>query len=403
MEYLDTGDRNPAHTLHHWLSRHLDGASWFGTQSGYFTADALYAFEAEIRAILDADGEVRLVLGANEDELSAADLSDVLDLLEPYGARASLVIVSAVDVLMHPKTFYIENAAGECAALVGSANFTGSGLGANIEAAFAVDSVMDPDAPFDAVKAAIEAWRVPLHPNAMLLNRALIPKLVAAAEIDQLPRARPIPGKSLRQLFPPLGHLISVPRRRRVEQSVPSVTTHGILQIAGGGSFPPGIIGVVKRLAALDTKGFRGDRGTAYVSMPQDLLPILPTHPFGKNAEPRVDLDLEARLASVPGPTIVSGASPTNITAVGRGTRQRSHGNLRLNILRVTVAGIEYIANNAAVRAPTAGDFLAVEIDAGGHAARLTFVTEGQLKADLATLCGSDTWAWLPSGAIPTW
>src|SRR4051812_43012162 len=100
----------------------LPGATYFGCQSGYFTADALYAFEGEVRAVLDGGGEVRLVLGANEDELSAADLNDALDLLEPYGANASIHIVSAVDVLMHPKTFYVERAGGERAAVVGSAN-----------------------------------------------------------------------------------------------------------------------------------------------------------------------------------------------------------------------------------------------------------------------------------------
>lgn len=402
MEYLDTGDRDPAQTLHAWLARQLPGASWFGTQTGYFTADALYAFETEIQAILHGGGEVRLVLGANEDELSAADLNDALDLLEPFGARASIVIVSAVDVLMHPKTFYVEDHTGRAAALVGSANLTGSGLGGNIEAALAIDSTSDPGAPFAPVKAAIEAWRTPLHPNAKLLDRAMIPKLAAAAVIDRPRRARTLPKRSLRRLFPPLGRMVKIPRRAK-RRRPPSKRATAILQIAGGGAFPPGTVGIVKKLSTLDTKGFRGKGGTLYVSMPPDLLPLLPTAPFGKNSEPRVEVTLEARLAAVPGPTIASGANPTNITGVGYGAKGSSNRDVRLNILRVTVSGIEYIATNAAVRVPAAGDFMAVEFDSGGHAARLTFVTDGKLKTDLAAACGGRAWAWLPSGTLPTW
>lgn len=69
MEYLDTAGRDPAKTLHAWLASNLAGATYFGCQSGYFTADALYAFESEVRNILDGGGEVRLVVGANEDEV----------------------------------------------------------------------------------------------------------------------------------------------------------------------------------------------------------------------------------------------------------------------------------------------------------------------------------------------
>ena len=402
MEYLDTGGRDPAKTLHTWLSSKLPGATYFGCQSGYFTADALYAFESEVRAILDGGGEVRLVLGANEDELSAADLNDALDLLDPYGTKASITIVSAVDVLVHPKTFYVERAGGELAAVVGSANLTGSGLGANIEACLAISSASEPAAPFAEIKAAIEAW-LQGHPNAKLLDRALVPKLAAAAVIDRPRRSRALPKRSLRRLFPALGRVVAVPRRARRPRPFLVPANAPTLTLVPGAAFPPSAVGVVKRLSSLDTKGFRGEGGTLYIAMPRDLLPLLPTAPAGRNSEPRADVTVEARHASVPGLTVSSGANPTNITGVGYGTGRSSHRDVRFNILRVIVSGIEYIAANAGVAVPTEGDFATVEFDAGGHATRATFVVDDPLKSQLAALCGGDSWAWLPAGVVPPW
>lgn len=401
VEYLDTGGRDPAKTLHSWLSSKLPAATYFGCQSGYFTADALYAFEGDVRAILDGGGEVRLVLGANEDELSASDLNDALDLLEPYGAQASITIVSAVDVLVHPKTFYVERAGGELAAVVGSANLTGSGLGANIEACLAISSTSEPTAPFDEIKDAIEAW-LHGHPNARLLDRALVPQLAAAAVIDRPRRSRPMPRRSLRRLFPALGRVVSVPRRAR--SKAPAAPVVGPpLTLGSAKPFPPGAVGIVKRLSKLDTKGFRAEGGTLYMAMPRDLMPLLPTSPSGKNNEPRVDVTVEARLASVPGLTVSSGANPTNITGVGYGTPQKSHKDVRFNILKPIVSGIEYIAANAGVATPGVGDFAAVEFDAGGHATRVTFIIDDPLKSQLDQLCGTSSWAWLPTGLVPPW
>ena len=159
----------------------------------------------------------------------------------------------------------------------------------------------------------------------------------------------------------------------------------------------------MKRLSALDTKGFRGKRGTLYIAMPRDVLPLLPTTPAGRNNEPRLDVTVEARHASVPGPTISSGANPTNITGVGYGTRRTSHRDVRFNILKVVVSGVEYIAMNAGAAVPTDGDYVAVEFDPSGNATRLTFVVGGPLKAELAALCGSASWAWLQAGVVEPW
>ncbi len=405
MEYLDTGGRDQAKTLHTWLASKLPGATYFGCQSGYFTADALYAFEDEVRALLDAGGQLRLALGGNEDELSAADLTDALDLLEPYGASASIVIVSAPDVLVHPKTFYIERATGERAAVVGSANLTGPGLGANIEACLAISSIDEPAAPFDEIKDAIEAWFAG-HPNAKMLDRALVPRMSAAGVINNVRRARQTPRKSLRRLFPALGRVVSVPRRRRSRwgpPQAPPAPAPALPHIFQPGGFPNNAVGLVKRLSDFDTKVFRGEPGTAYVSMPPDLLQYLPTTPFGKHQEPRIDLELQVRHASALHRSFTSGNSPTNVTGVGYGVTKGSNEDVRFNYLKVTVNGVRTIAAEEKVAAPVGGDVLAVEFDLVARVARLSFVVEDPLKTTLLNLCGNNTWAWLPPGLIPPW
>lgn len=406
MRYLDSGSRKPEDTLHRWLRDELPGASFFGGQTGYFTFDALAEFETEVRHLLDGGGQFRLVVGGNEDRLSAADLEDALRLIEPYSPRASLVLVSAPDVLMHPKTFFVEHPSGYRAAIVGSANLTGSGLGANIEACVAFDSAADKSAPLNEVKAAIEAWRIGSRPNAVVLSQKEIDRLVASGEVLPPVAVKPASGRgrSARAMFPRMGRIVVVRRRRRRRPSAYSSANVGIrLRSRGVHALPSGMTGIAKRLSRLDTKGFRGERGTLYISLPRDLLPYLPMRPSGRNAEPRWDVTIEARLLDVPAVVVGSGGNPTNITAVGHGARRTSHRDVRLNILRVIVSGVDYASASAGVPTPAPGDFVAIELVPGGNLLRLTFVTGGPIKRALDARCGHQSWTWLPVGMLPAW
>lgn len=403
VRYLDSGDRTRNQTLYAWLEDELPGATYFGCQSGYFTADAFYAFRSEIDGILAGGGDVHLVIGANEDRVAATDLEDVLDVLEPFATQASVVLVSAPDALMHPKTYLIEKPGGYKTAVVGSANFTGSGLGTHIEASLVIDSIDDPSAPFDEVKSAIDVWRTGSRPNGLLLKKSDIPSLVAKGTLVPAPPPSPPFGRSrpgLRKSFPKLGRLVSVPRRRRRTRASRGVPP---LAVGGGAPLPIGAVGIVKRLSRLDTKGFRREPGTPYVSLPSDLLPHIPSTPAGRNAEPRWDVLLYARADFAVGHVVDSGTNPTNVTAVGYGRRRASHKDLRLNILRAIVHGIEYVATGAGHKPPRQGDLLAVEFVPGQNALRLTFVTEDPLKSALNSLCTHGSWGWLPAGQLLTW
>ncbi|MEX2193867.1 MAG: phospholipase D family protein [Thermoleophilaceae bacterium] len=140
MRYLDSADRDYAHTMHAWLSEWLPDARCFACQTGYFRATALRWFEDDVVRILDRDGEVHLVIGANEDRLIASDLEETVELLAPWlGQTASFTVVTARDVLFHPKTYYCESRDGTRAAAIGSANLTPNGLGGNVEASLAFD------------------------------------------------------------------------------------------------------------------------------------------------------------------------------------------------------------------------------------------------------------------------
>lgn len=196
-----------------------------------------------------------------------------------------------------------------------------------------------------------------------------------------------------------MGPIIRIPRRRRssAAKSVPQIS------VKGGAALPSGVVGVIKRLSRLDTKGFRGEPGTPYVSLPSDLLPHLPTVKSGRNAEPRWDVLLYARLHLNLGVVIDSGSNSTNITGVGYGSRRTSHKDLRLNMLRVVVHGIEYSATSVGEKSPRQGDVLVVEFVPGQDALRLTFVTDDPLKTKLSSICGSKSWAWLSSGVMPRW
>lgn len=414
MRYLDTGSRDPADTLYTWLAGVLPDATYVGVQTGYFSYDGIFPFEAEMRDLLDRSGTIRLVVGANEAGVRSVDLSDVLDLLDhaPPRAKSSLTLVAADDVLMHPKTYYVERADGTRHALVGSVNLTHPGLARNIEAALVVDSVNDPGAPFDDFRRAIDKWHSSPHPNAYSVTRSSLAQLVSDGLIDQPVRTRAPQRPALRQrrarVFPALGSILRLPRKKR---SVAAAQTsgprgQGSTQRPAGAltTLPQGSVGIIKRLTRLDTKGFDGGPGTLYIALPNQVMPYLPTRPFGKNNVPRVDVAVEARLDTVPGEVALSGSSPTNITHEGAGTSGSSHGDVRFNYLVGIRREIERIAHDNRVAVPTEGDLVALEI-LDGPLVRVTFITDQAAITSLTPLLDqhADSWGWLPAGVIAEW
>lgn len=411
MRYLDTGSRDLADTLYEWLHHALIDATYFGCQTGYFSYDGMFPLEQRFLDLLNRSGEIHLVVGANEGGIRKVDLEDVLDLFEkaPGSTHSSLVLVAADDVLMHPKTYYIEQANGTKHAFIGSANLTHSGLGRNIEAAITVDSTNDPAAPFAAFRRAVDKWRLKDHPNAHLVSRTSLGELVDRGVIGHPTRTpSPVPPEARRNratTFPVLGAILKLPRKKRTPSPATPVTQQATAPVPIGtlSTLPVGVIGIIKRLSALDTKGFHGGTGTLYIALPLALAEKLPMAPYGSNSEPRIEVSVEARLDTVAGEVVLSGPSPTNITHVGSGSLSSSHSDLRFNYLTTVNRGIQNLAAEFGVEVPQPEDLVTIELLEGVRA-RVTFITDQASIINLMPLLTqSSSWGWLPTSTSPPW
>lgn len=413
MRYLDSASRDPADTLYTWLDNVLPDATYFGCQTGYFTYDGIFPLESHLVDLLTRSGQLHLVVGANEASLSSVDIVDVLDLFDkvPANPSKSLVLAAADDVLMHSKTYYVEKANGSKHALIGSANLTHSGLSRNIETGIAIDSITNPTAPFDEIRAAIDYWRMMQPTNARCITRANLAQLVADGVVDQArpsrPAQRPQHRRARAKLFPALGAILRLPRKRRsVAPLQPVAPPARPPQVPSGtlATLPKGVVGVIKRLTALDTKGFSGGAGTVYIALSYELATYLPMLPYGRNSEPRIDVSIEARIDTVPGEVVRSGSSPTNITHVGVGHSSTSHSDLRFNYLTAIKRGIEDLADTYGVSTPSEGDLVAMEFDAGVRV-RVTFITEPASINNLTPLLNrrGNSWGWLPPSVLAPW
>ena len=153
MRYLDTGSRDPADALYTWLDQVLLDATYFGCQTGYFSYDGIYPLEGEFLNLStdpapSAWSWVPMSLGSGRLTLRTSSICSKA----PSNVTKSLTLVAADDILMHPKTYYVEKADGTKHALIGSANLTHPGLSRSIEAAMVIDSVNDPGAPFSEIR-----------------------------------------------------------------------------------------------------------------------------------------------------------------------------------------------------------------------------------------------------------
>jgi hypothetical protein len=349
------------------------------------------------------------VLGGNEASLRSVEIEYALDLLEPYPGQGSLVIAGGLGALMHPKTYYLERATGVRSAAVGSANLTGPGLAANVEAVLAVDSDSDPTAPFDDIKAAIEVWRDGSRPSATLVERDGIERLIADGVLDAPRPARPPLSKKqrkrLRRRLPPWAPIIKLPRRAALRRNA-TRRVHTPLRLGPSvQAMPAGAIGIVKRQSNQDTKGFRGEGGTPYISMPMALIPYLPMQPYGLNNEPRIDLSIEARADARLDQVISSGVQTGNITFVGGGDQSSSNKDLRFNIPKAVFEGLRSVISTEGGVIPGAGDPVAIEFVPDVGLVRLTFATSGALRTGLLNQCTefSGRWGWLSSADAPVW
>ena len=413
LRYIDSASRLLDHTMFGWLQRLLPSARRFACQSGYYRHDALAAFASEVQTMLGSGGRFDLVIGANEERLSAPDLEDTLDLIAGHQpSAASFTLVGARNALFHPKAYYVELRNGERHAAVGSANFTVSGLGHNLEACLLLhDPVDDPEA-VDAVRDAILAWPQKAaagSDEARPITAQYIRELEAERAIDPAPvePRTPVAGRTTtgRSSFAALRPIPGAPRGRA--RARPRVTSPPARLGAAPAVFPPDVIGIVKRLSRTDVKGFVGGAGTPYIALPPnptELADKLPMRPYGRRSEPRLDLIIEARLSTALADVVSSGTDATNITHVGMGVTRGSNPDLRLNIQHGMSAGVIYVATQRALALPAAGDAVAIEFLDRGRLVRMTFATADPLRSELLShMIPGRRWGWLPAGATPRW
>ena len=159
--YLDTGTSDSSQSLGHWLDMNLvPSIQEFHAQFAYFTFSALKPYSEALRTAALADLPVHIVLGSNEKSLVAGDLRQALKIVED-APNASVTVVAYSNAKFHPKTVQIVRSDGSSVAVVGSGNFTHRGLGWNVEAAIALDTVEGDSA--DVIKdvaTAIDRWRL---------------------------------------------------------------------------------------------------------------------------------------------------------------------------------------------------------------------------------------------------
>ncbi len=417
MRYVDSASRKLGDTVYDWLATLLPSARSFACQSGYYRFDALDWFGSGIERILENGGTVDLVVGANEERLSAPDLESTLELLGSHlPSTASLTLVGARDGLFHPKCYYVELADGRRHAAIGSANFTGPGIAHNIEACVLLDDAVDDPGALEEVRSAILAWRERAAAGAADA-RAVTPQYIRELEAERIidpvtPRQRSVGARSSttgRSSFPALGRIAGTPKRRAAKApSPPKPSSTGTRLRDARAAFPPGVIGIAKRLSArTDVKGFTSSLGTPYIALPaneSDLAARLPMKPYGKNGEPRLDLVIEARLLDAAKDVVSSGNDTTNITYVGMGNVRKSNIDLRLNVQHTVMNGLRYVASQGGLVIPKGGDFVTIEFLHGGRMARLSFVTDQPTIAKLTTtLQPGRSWGWLDEGALPPW
>lgn len=203
MRYIDTGTRDPAHSLAKWLEANLlidRSVSELRWQSGYFSHEVMSYFAPTMSRIGARGGLVRLLVGSNDGATRQVDMSALLAAAGPPRPGLHVGVVSFDDGYFHPKTVHLVRSDGSAAAYVGSANLTGAGVALNVEAGILLDTRDGDDRRvLDAVGGAIDWWFAGRKPGLHLVSTDADLALLASAgvlNVPQPPRPRPAAGSS---------------------------------------------------------------------------------------------------------------------------------------------------------------------------------------------------------------
>ena len=161
MRYIDSGNRQPQDAVGRWLEDEAQKApAELRLQSGFFGADGLAVLLPAFPGLRGTDGLTRAVIGSNNCETLAGDISILASELGLGRPNAHLGVVAYANGFFHPKTYHFRRSDGSQTAYVGSANLSGLGIsGQHIEAGIILDTASgDPAAILDDIARAVDAW-----------------------------------------------------------------------------------------------------------------------------------------------------------------------------------------------------------------------------------------------------
>jgi hypothetical protein len=199
MRYIDTGRRDPAHTLGRWLSVAVGqdlSVRELRWQAGFFASEPLALFAPAMKRLADADGIVRLLIGSNDGGTSRQDVEQLLALSGVPRKTLQIGIVHFNSAYFHPKTIHIVRADGSETAYVGSSNVTAPGVnGLHIEAGVLLDTNDGDDQDVVAqIKEAIDWWFAKARPGLHLIAKPSDLDALVNDGILDIPRPVHAPG-----------------------------------------------------------------------------------------------------------------------------------------------------------------------------------------------------------------
>jgi hypothetical protein len=182
MRYIDTGSRDPVHSLAAWLQAVLtDEVAEVRWQTGFFNEEPLGLFAPTLRRLATTGGHVSALIGSNPPGTQRDDVLQLVRLMGVPRANARIGVIQFGSGFYHPKTYHFCRADGSQCAYVGSANLTAPGVSSlHIEAGLTLDTAEgDPVGVLNEIAAAVDAWfdeeRDGLH---LVLNAAAVAHLV---------------------------------------------------------------------------------------------------------------------------------------------------------------------------------------------------------------------------------
>jgi hypothetical protein len=467
MRYLDTGDRDPKQSLAHWLKVTLsEDILELRFQSGFFSQDALGLLLPTLKISAQEDRTTHVLIGSNDGCTVRAHVTSLVQALGLPRSHAKLGVVNFAGAFFHPKVYHVVRADGTQAAYVGSANFTASGLALHIEAGISLDTREgDAEKQIAIIGQMIDAWFDATRKGLLVVKSTQTVSelaeqgLLRATSPPKKKQVLPLGPSGKKGSRPHLSPLLVLPgvvwtpesgdeTQLLLEEEQPegveadTLTTpaskpHVVLASAprpglpqyllfapnatqptyakealSGGKLPGGAIGLIIHLNKDSARHFRGQGGTANISLPVAAAPTLRFGIFGKHSRPSAKFDLQLRYL---GDSVMLGGGTvdSNVMGYGFATGEPGHRDIRL-LLPKEVTALAQTVKQHKFAPPADGDLALLEWPRADHPTfRLTFVQPGSALAEkIKTIFDQAKQqneavgrraAWLPLALSPDW